>query len=60
MEQNPIETAKSMKKIDGKATLDDFSLRYVSWDNPTNDDLVSLYEYKQELFWENKIGRAHV
>ena len=55
MEQNPIEVAQSMKKIDGKATLDDFSLRYVSWDNPTNDDLVSLYEYKQELFWENMI-----
>lgn len=55
MNHDPLETARNMKRVEGKATFADFDLGHTDWTNPADDDLINLNLYKTELFWENMI-----
>lgn len=52
-----VYTLKYLKTYPDKlVTLYDFGLDKVDWTSPTDDDLVALYKYKQDLAWENLIN----
>ena len=58
-EYDPVEMVKSQMSIpEGNAQLSDFGLDGVDWFDFSPDDLVNLYLYKTQLFWENLMFRV--